>query len=694
MRPFRLPFAASLVPLALALMAGPAAASSPPPKLPDPTYQSVSREVLVTMDDGVQIAGTVALPSADGSTPLPGRFPVVVGMTPYSRNGVCGCYAPSFWATRGMVGAVFDVRGTGGSGGNLQDNFFSPREARDSRAVIEYLGTQPYSNGKVGMAGGSYVGITQFLAAEQQPPHLAAIAPQVPISDLYREGFAHGGIPSLVFDGQYIAVQGAPGEAGANDDPYLLQATLEAKLGQSPPGTIAFDYLERPNDDQFYRDRSPITHVDRITVPTLIVGGWRDGLSPRGAPEMYAPLARRRGVETRLYMDPCTHKGCGPPFAPLTDPPGQEDISAVVFEFLAKHLEGANTPARPPVHYYLQGANGFVDADSWPPPGTRFERFGLGPGSLREPGASGPPAGTAQYVTDPAAGFSMAFNKYGTVAASPYIPTDQRLEGANGLTFRTPVLDRPVDLVGPSALHLVASSTATDTDWYAKLADVAPDGSESIIEEGALRASQRALDPAKSRPERPYHTHVDPQPIEPNRFYDYDIEIWPTAYRLAPGHQLQMRLTSVDVPTHLPGWIRFDRSHPQDAQVQLLSPAINTVRFDGSYLTLPVGGPAAGNGRLACSARTRSRHVRVRRARQTVLHVRLTGHGKRVRGAVVRVRGPGFHRRARTDRHGRISFRVRARRNGHATVSSPYCGGRLRVKATRLRRNAAPRFAG
>src|SRR5947209_18573949 len=105
-----------------------AAAADPPPKLPDPTYQSVSREVMVTMDDGVQIAGTIALPSKDGKTALPGRFPVVVGMTPYSRDGVCGCYAPSFWAARGMAGAVFDVRGTGGSSGNLDQNFFSPRE--------------------------------------------------------------------------------------------------------------------------------------------------------------------------------------------------------------------------------------------------------------------------------------------------------------------------------------------------------------------------------------------------------------------------------------------------------------------------------------------------------------------------------------------------------------------------------------
>jgi len=333
-----LPALAAILVLPAVAHAGP-----PPPKLPEPTYQSVSQEVLVEMDDGVKLAGTIALPSEDGETPLAGRFPVVVGMTPYSRNGLCGCLPPDFFATRGMGGAVFDVRGTGGSGGNLEGNFFSPREQRDGYAVIEYFGTQKYSTGKVGMAGGSYVGITQLLTAEQQPPHLAAITPAVPISDLYRDGYTHGGIQNLFFNTQYIAVQGAPGAAGTNTSPELLQATLAAKTGQSPPGTIAFDYLARPDDDAFYRDRSPIYRADRIQVPTLLIGNWHDGLL-RGSTEMYEALARRPGVETRLVMEPCTHKGCGAPFAPFTNPPGLQDSAAVAFEFLDKYLRGAKTP--------------------------------------------------------------------------------------------------------------------------------------------------------------------------------------------------------------------------------------------------------------------------------------------------------------------------------------------------------------
>jgi hypothetical protein len=490
------------------------------------------------------------------------------------------------FATRGIASAVADVRGTGGSGGDLSGNYFSPREARDGYHLVEYLGTQPWSSGKVGMAGGSYLGITQYLTAEQQPPHLAAITPIVAISDLYRDGYAHGGIPSAFFDAQYIGVQGGPGYASANNDPALLQETLEAKLGQSPPGMIAFDYLSRPNDDDFYRDRSPIYNADKIEVPVLDIGSWQDGLL-RGATEMYDVLSERDGVETRLYMDPCTHKGCGAPFAPMTNPPGRHDVQALVFEFLDKHLRGTEVPERPRVELYVQGRNEYVAASTWPPARTTYERLALGHGTLG-PKPTGEP--TASFITNPAAGFSLAFNKYGTVAASPFLPLDQRLEGPQGLTFRTAPFVKPRLVAGPLALHLRAASTATDTDWYAKLSDVAPDGSESIITEGALRASHRALDPERTRPERPYHTHTDPKPIEPGRFYDYAVEIWPTAYEFAPGHRLQLRLTSTDMPTHLAGQYYVDRAAPEKTRVELMAPAENTVRLGKSYLLVPKAG--------------------------------------------------------------------------------------------------------
>src|SRR3954449_2823942 len=244
----------------VALWAVPARAA--PPELPPPTYGTVSQEVAVTMDDGVRLGATITRPNA------PGRFPVVLQMTPYGRDGACSCFPGADLASRGLASAVVDVRGTGGSEGTLKDNYFSPREQRDGYELVEWLARQPWSSGRVGMTGGSYVGITQYLTAEQQPPHLKVITPLVALSDLYREGYTHEGIPNFFFDEESLAVQQPLGMTGPNGDPAMAEMTVNAKVGQATgaPG-VAFDYLERPYDGSFYRDRSPLYRASKIDVP-------------------------------------------------------------------------------------------------------------------------------------------------------------------------------------------------------------------------------------------------------------------------------------------------------------------------------------------------------------------------------------------------------------------------------------------
>jgi putative CocE/NonD family hydrolase len=201
---------------------------------------------------------------------------------------------------------------------------------------------------------------------------------------------------------------------------------------------------------------------------------------------------------------------------------------------------------------------------------------------------------SASYLTNPAAGLSMTFDQQGTVAITPYIPLDQRLEEEQGLTWRTATLSQPLTLAGPIALHLVAASTAPDTDWFAKISDVAPGGSQSIVAEGQLRASLRAL-AGGSTAAQPLETLSTPQPLTPAAFYDYEISIAPTAYEFAPGHRLQLRLTSYNMPNGLPGTIDFNGSAPAASTFVPLLPATNTVRFggtDGTSLLLPVSSGA------------------------------------------------------------------------------------------------------
>ncbi|HVY10786.1 MAG TPA: CocE/NonD family hydrolase [Mycobacteriales bacterium] len=546
--------------------------------------KSFTIQRFIRMDDGVQLGATITFPSHTGTSRAPGRFPVVLDLTPYGRTGLCGCDSAADFAKSGLALAVVDVRGTGGSGGNLNDNYFSPRQARDGKEVVQFLGRQPWSTGKVGMSGGSYLGIMQYLVAERQPSHLAAIAPNEALSDLYNDAAYPGGILSLSFDTQYLAVQGGPGLVTPNTSPQMLPGTIGAKLSQATGRSIALDYLANTTDNRFYRDRSPITHVSRIKVPVYVLDGWRDAFEA-GNLRMYEALEKRK-APTFVHIDPCTHKGCGGELAPTTNPPDPDNVEALEIQFFQRYLMGLPVPKPPRVRVYVQQRNRYVNGSAWPLPTTHFVTESLDASTIS---TKHDRAALRRYLANPTAGLSMALDEQGTVAISPYLPLDQRLEENQGLTWRTPVLAHPMTLNGPTAVHLVAASTARDTDWFVKLSDVTPDGSEHIVAEGQLRASMRALAKGSTRIE-PLQSLRRPRAISPGKFLRYEIAIAPTAYRFGAGHRLQLRLTSYNLPNALPATFQLDLNDPSSVVLSPLLPATNTVRVGrgGTTVTLPI----------------------------------------------------------------------------------------------------------
>jgi hypothetical protein len=510
---------------------------------------------------------------------------VILELTPYSKD----LSAPSsYFVQRGYAYAIVDIRGAGASEGTLDDNYFSPREQRDGRNLVEYLGTQPWSNGRVGMYGGSYQGIVQYLTAAQRPPHLKAIAPQVAAADLYRDATYHGGMLSLLFGAQYLAVQGAPGLLSGLQEETNRDVALAAKVKQAQSDPIAFDYLANNTDTSFYRDRSPATKAHLIDVPALIRGGWFDGFV-RGPSEMYPKLAERDGVETRLIMDPIAHKGARGDLNPDGYPASAfHSFSAAALEFFDRHLKLKDMPPRDPVKLFLMGRDRYIEGAQYPPAGIEHERLYLRPGGFSE---KPPAAGSESFFTNPTDGYTTTLSRHGNVAATPYGPRDQSEERERGLVWETDALRDPLAVVGPMALKIVASSTAPDTDWIVRVSDVAPGGSAKLLTEGYLRASHRELDRKRSRPERPFHTHTDPEPIEPGKRIPYEIEVWPTAQELAPGHRLRVQLTSNDTPNHTPGTVTVDRDDPRKLELRPHLPAMNTVFYgdrNGSALILPV----------------------------------------------------------------------------------------------------------
>ena len=545
------------------------------------TYRVVTREEYVAMDDGVEIAATVGLPSKDGVAPAAGPFPVLLTMTPYGKDLLGG--PEDFWVTRGYVHVVADIRGAGASGGNLNANYFSPREQKDGAILVEHFAAKPYANGRVGMIGGSYLGITQYMTAGQQPPSLEAIVPIVALEDLYRDAAFHGGILAQFFGAQYIGLQqNGTGLLSGPLEPNNLDKALAAKVGQATSEQIFWDYLKHPYDDAFYQERSPgpLADAGKISVPALIYDGWFDGFI-RGASEMYTKLASRPGVETRLWIDPVPHKGPqGLPFNPLGYPASVlDDFNDAALEFFDRHLKLMETPVRAPVKLFVMGRDEYLEDTQWPPAGVSFKRFYPGAdGSLRETVAA---AGTRSYVTNPLDGWTTTLSRHGNLAASPFLILDQQLEQAQGLVWDTAPFDAPITIVGPISMRLVAASTAQDTDWFVRISDVDPSGAASLLTEGFLRASHRALDATRSRPERPWHPHDARVPIVPGEMTEYEIEVWPTANEFAVGHRLRVQLTSNDTPNHAPGHLQIDRDGA-GVDFQPHQPAVQTIRFGGA----------------------------------------------------------------------------------------------------------------
>jgi putative CocE/NonD family hydrolase len=235
---------------------------------------------------------------------------------------------------------------------------------------------------------------------------------------------------------------------------------------------------------------------------------------------------------------------------------------------------------RPRVRFFDMGDRKWRSAPSWSAASGGLTHLylsaaksGSAVGSLNDGTlASSVPTGRDSYqdayVYDPAGGASVPAGKDGPDGFLPYADLDQRLDNPNGLVFTTPVLKQPLRLAGPSEFRFWAVTEASDMAWTVRLADVAPDGSARLITQGWLRGSFRAVDASRSRDGSPYLPDDHDTPVTIGETIQYRMDIWDTAYTLAPGHRLRMWLGSSDTPTHEPlpvagrNLLFHDATHP------------------------------------------------------------------------------------------------------------------------------------
>ena len=559
------------------------------------TYEVVmERGVTASMRDGVTLRADIYRPKSEG------KFPVLLERTPYDKTqsvhfGLLG-------AARGYVVVIQDVRGRYTSDGEW---YVFKHESDDGYDTVEWAAKLPYSDGRVGMLGGSYVGATQMLAAISHPPHLAGICPIVTASNYHNGWTYQGGAFEQWFNESWtsgLAQDTLNRSIKANTNARMAVDVLplrKYRLFNGNPAvdeqmqTLApyfLDWLDHPDYDDYWKRWSIEENYPSIQVPALTVAAWYD-IFQGGALKNYLGMLTKAGSPAarnnqRLLVIIGGHAGTGRKigdrdFGPAAADFNEDDVILEWYDYLFYGVKNHFATGKP-VRIFVMGKNVWRDEDAWPLARAKPTKYLLTSGN--EGGVLAPVALPGKdndtYVYDP-------MNPVPTVGGplccdAEHLapgPQDQRPVEARPdvLSFSTPPLTQDTEVTGPVSLQLYASSSAVDTDFTAKLVDVWPDGYAQNLTEGILRASYR-------------NSSGKPEALKPGQVYPFQIDLWSTSNVFLKGHRIRLEVSSSNFP-------RFDRNlnTGKSAAVDQASvKATNTIYHDARYpsvLTLPVVAP-------------------------------------------------------------------------------------------------------
>lgn len=543
--------------------------------------------------------------------------PVLLMRTPYGKTESRAWTRPATMALleAGYAVAIQECRGTFKSDGNFAPHAY---DTADGRATIDWLARQPWCDGSVGTWGQSYLGMAQWHVAADGAPGLRAIAPAITSSDFYlAPWYSPGGAVSLeallswttlmVF--QKLARAVGRGDESVREDLAEVSAMLLdlpsilAKLPISDHPVLArhapwlADFLAHPSRDEFWRQLAPSRDLDRVMVPVLHIAGWYDLFLGQGL-RAYESLGGSRASGTqRLIIGPWSHttgditqfpeRRFGPVANSVT-----ADLTSAHIRFFDEAIRGrpaAELTAGRPVRIYVMGAEEWRDEASWPPPGVTAVHYYLGADGPANTSSGGGTLstrprhinGSDSFLYDPRRPVpTVGGATLGTSEAYPAGPADQsQVESREDvLCFTSAELNEPVEVIGNLTLTLFVSSSASDTDFTAKLVDVYPDGRAILLCDGIQRMRYRAgLD--------------HPALMRPGQVCEITLDLAATANRFLPGHRIRLELSSSNFP-------RYDRNSNTGGVIATESrdefvSAVNTV-FHGpvhsSRVTLPVAG--------------------------------------------------------------------------------------------------------
>jgi len=551
----------------------------------------IEHDVPARMRDGVVLHADVFRPQDDGP------WPTLLMRTPYDKREQPDLFLldPLRAARAGFMVVVQDTRGRFASEGDWAPLAHERPDGYDS---VEWAARLPGSNGRVGMYGDSYLGNTQWMAAIEQPPSLAAISPALswcePLDGLLARGGALELGLALAWDlmtgaGDIARRASAPEDALRRIDALVAdfdrlpregywdlpvhEAPLLRRHDVRDLGT--FDMLSDPE----VADRSRVTgRHERVTVPSFHTAGWHD-IFLQGVIDNYAAMAAL-GRPARLVVGPWHHN------QPFTDPIGERcyglrghrfgipahahgDAIGEQLAWFRRHLDpdaqqAQPDPDAPPVRIFTMGRDEWRDEQAWPLERAREQRWHLHAGGGLSPEAPAADAAASELAYDPADPVPTLGGNTVMVPAFPPGAFDQRRieERPDVLVFTSEPLEAELEVTGRVRVVLHAASSAPSTDWVARLCDVHPDGRSFNLCDGIVRIPSGA---------------DAPQQIE--------IDLWSTSNAFLPGHRLRVHVTSSCFP-------RWDRNlNTGDQRSPRIEVARQRVHHDAdrpSWIELPV----------------------------------------------------------------------------------------------------------
>ena len=500
-------------------------------------------QVRVPMRDGVRLATNVFRPAGGG------RWPTLLIRTPYGKGADITPHYKSF-VDHGYAMVIQDVRGRHDSEGVFR---VYDQEGPDGEDTLNWISRQPWSDGKVGMFGGSYLGVVQWQLAIRNPPQLKAIFPAVSGYDEYLDRFySRGGAFKLAHRLWWIAEN----VRDANLQPVFDDVIRHVPLRTSDRVAAgrAVDWyqqaIDHPSFDAFWKGISVKEKIENVHVPVFAVGGWYDNYAQSDL-EAFVEL-RRLGRAAHVLIGPWPHNSADR-FANVDyGPDASIPLRKLQFDWFDHWLKGKDTIAGlAPALYFTMGENQWHEASAWPPRGTRAVPLYLhskghangldGDGALsaRRKRSSG----SDEFVYDPR---NPVPTRGGAVCCNfkvfPAGPFDQRPveRRPDVLVYTGDVLKTDLEVTGVVKVQLYVSTSATDTDFTAKLVDVYPDGTAMGVTDGILRLRYR-------------NSLEKPELVKAGEVHSITVDAGVTSQVFRKGHRVRLEISSSNFP-------RFDRN--------------------------------------------------------------------------------------------------------------------------------------